>query len=260
MSISSWLQTRKDRRREKSIVRYKKLIKRKYGQGEDRQRAVAFFKELGGKTGIAGLLERYMVNAEPSIRDEEEKEQVFELLVGFGADVVPAIEDYINRKDAATVPITWPLKVLAAVTEPHEAVGVIIRALERMGTEYVREPERKVLLVSQLADYQDERVVAALIPFLRDHRDEVQLEALAALERLSDEAAREPMLELLVEEETPLRLRASIADTLRSLGWTVKGFRKKVEEALPEGMHVDRSGRIKGRWIHAPAEDEDEES
>ena len=200
-----------------------------------------------------------MVNCEPSIRDEDEKQQVFDILSGFGDDVVPAIEDYINRKDAASIPITWPLKVLAAVTEPQDAVGVIVRALLQMGTEYIREPERKVLLVSQLSEYDDERVVKTLIPFLRDHRDEVQLEALSAMERRADEAAREPMLDLLVEEDTPLRLRACIADKLKTLGWTVKGYRKKVEEALPDGLHVDRSGRIKGRWVNAPAGDDDEE-
>lgn len=259
MSLSSWFEQRKENRRKRAILRHKKLIKRKYGQGEDRQKAVAFFKELGGREGIAGLLERFMINCEPSIRDEEEKQQVFDVLRGFGEDVVPAIEDYINRKDAASIPITWPLKLLAAVTGPEDAVGVIVRALEQMGTEYVREPERKVLLVSQLAEYADDRVAAALIPFLRDHRDEVQLEALSALQRRGDEAAREPMLELLVDEDTPLRLRASIADTLKKLGWTVKGYRKKVEEVLPDGLHVDRAGHIKGRWLSAPAEDDDEE-
>jgi hypothetical protein len=259
MSLSAWLQRRKETRRKKAVRRHKKLIKRKYGQGDDRQKAIAFFCEMGGREGISGLLERFMVNCEPSIRDEDEKQQLFDILVGFGEDVVPAIEDYINRKDAASIPVTWPLKVLAAVTEPREAVGVIVLALLQMGTKYIREPERKVLLVSQLSEYDDERVVKTLIPFLRDHRDEVQLEALAALERRADEVAREPMLELLVEADTPLRLRACLAGTLKNLGWTVKGYRKKVEEALPGGFQVDRSGRIKGRWANAPAEDDDEE-
>ena len=259
MSLSSWFQRRKENRRAKAILRHKKTIKRKYGQGEDRQKAIAFFKEMGGREGISGLLERFMVNCEPSIRDEDEKQQVFDILVGFGDDVLPAVEDYINRKDAASVPITWPLKVLAAVAGPQDAVGLIVRALENLGTEYMREPERKVLLVSQLAEYDDQRVVPTLIPFLRDHRDEVQLESLSVLERKGDPAAREPMLELLVDEDTPRRLRACIADTLKKLGWQVKGYRKKVEEALPEGLHVDRSGHIKGRWINAPAEDDDEE-
>ncbi len=54
------------------------------------------------------------------------------------------------------------------------------------------------------------------------------------------------VLELLVNEETPLRLRASNAGTLKNLGWSVRGYRKRVEEILPDGMHVDRSGRIRG--------------
>lgn len=257
MSLSDWLEQRREHRRARQIQRHKKKIKTKFGQGEERHKAVHFFRELGGHTGIAGLLERFMINADPSIKDEEEKEELFRILVDFGEEVIPPVEEYINRRDAAVVPITWPLKVLDAVAEPEQAVEVITRALDRMGTDYTREPERKVLLISQLAEYRDSRVVSALVPFLRDHRDEVQLEALDALTRNADEAAREPMLELLVDPEVPLRLRASIAESIQRLGWTVKGYRKKVEEALPEGMQVDRSGRIKGRWIHAPAEDDE---
>ncbi|RLB57141.1 MAG: hypothetical protein DRI34_08130 [Deltaproteobacteria bacterium] len=250
----AWLQKLRDRHRQRVFDRHRKHIKNKFGQGEDRYRAVQFFRQLGGQAGYAGLLERFMVNVEPSIKDEEEKQEVFEILVGFGPEVIPAVENYINRRDAATVPITWPLKLLSAVATPEQAVQVLVRALRGMGTSYVREPERKVLLVAQLAEYDHPEVVPTLIPFLRDHRDEVQLEALSALVRKADESAREAMLDLLVDEDTPVRLRAAVADALQKLGWPVKGYRKKVEAVLPEGLHVDRSGRIKGRWIHARAE------
>ncbi len=259
MSFSGWMERMRKKKHLRDIRRHRKHIKSRFGQGEDRYRAVQYFKELGGLEGSQGLLERFMVNVEPSIKDEEEKQSVFDILVGLGNQVIPAIETYLNRKDSASVPITWPLKVLSAVAEPQEAVEVIKRALENQGTSYTREPERKVLLVSQLAEYDHPDVVPALIPFLRDHRDEVQLEALAALTNRQDETAREAVLELLVEEETPARLRAAIAEALSKLGWTVKGYRRKVEAALPEGLHVDRSGRIKGRWRHAMAGAGDEE-
>ncbi|RME20538.1 MAG: HEAT repeat domain-containing protein [Deltaproteobacteria bacterium] len=247
----------KQRRHEHAIAKHKKAIKNKYGQGEDRQKAIEFFSKLGGQDGYEGLLERFMVNVEPSIRDEEEKQQVYEILVGCGADVIPAIEKYINRRDSATVPITWPLKVLDAVATTDQAVKVIVAALRKMGTEYVREPERKVLLVAQLAEYDHPDVVPNLIPFLQDHRDEVRLEALSALVNKADEQAREPMLQLLVDEDTPVRLRAAVAEALMKLGWTVKGYRKKVEAVLPEGLSVDRGGHIRGRWKFAPQQQEE---
>jgi hypothetical protein len=260
MSFTGWLDKQRVRRQEKRITRHKKHIKNKFGQGEDRQKAIDFFQSLPGTEGALGLLERFMVNVEPSIRDESEKGQVFSILVDRGTESVEAVELYLNRKDAANVPVTWALKVLDAICEPEEAAGVIIRALEQLGTSYTREPERKVALVTQLAEYDDERVVPALIPFLRDHRDEVQLEAIRALTRRADETGREPMLELMIDEDTPVRIRAQLAAALQQLGWAVKGYRKKVEESLPEGLSVDRSGRIKGRWTLAPAEDRHEES
>ncbi|MBW1811143.1 MAG: HEAT repeat domain-containing protein [Deltaproteobacteria bacterium] len=260
MSIGDWLDRQREKKKHRTYRKHKKHIKTKFGQGEDRQRAVQYFTDLGKNGGYEGLLERFMVNVEPSIKDEDEKEYVYEILVEFGQDVIPAIEAYLNRKDAAHIPITWPLKVLAAVAETKEAVRVIVDSLEKIGTSYTREPERKVLLVSQLVEYDDPRVVPTLIPFLRDHRDEVQLEALAALEKKADESAREEMLKLLTEEDTPARIRSAIAETMKKLGLSVKGFRKKVEDILPDGLHVDRSGRIKGRWVHAMVESDDEES
>jgi hypothetical protein len=257
--ISQWLERLRQSRRDRAIARHKKHIKNKFGQGEDRYKAIEFFKGLGGEAGCEGLLERFMVNVEPSIRDEEEKEEVYHILVGFGQAAIAAIERYLNRKDSATVPVMWPLKVLAAVATPEQAVGVIKRALEAMGTSYVREPERKVLLVGQLAEYDTAEVVPTLLPFLRDHRDEVQLEAISALSRKADERAREPLLELLVDPNAPVRVRAAVADALQKLGWPVKGYRKRVEEVLPEGFSVDRSGHIKGRWIYAPTEQGDEQ-
>lgn len=259
MSFSGWIERMRQKKHDHAYQRHRKHIKNRFGQGEDRSRAIQFFKDLGGTEGCQGLLERFMVNVEPSIKDEEEKQDVFDILVGFGNQVIPAVETYLNRKDSASVPITWPLKVLSAVAEPEEAVEVIKRALDNLGTSYTREPERKVLLVSQLAEYDHPDVVPALIPFLRDHRDEVQLEALTALTRRHDDTAREAVLQLLVDDDTPARLRAAVADSMSALGWTVKGYRKKVEAVLPEGMHVDRSGRIKGRWKYAVSESDDEE-
>lgn len=234
-------------RHKRQIDRHRKGIKNRFGQGEDRQNAIRFFQKLGGRDGHLGLLERYMVNVDPAQRDEEEKQSVFDALCEFGIEIVGAIEEYLNRKDAPKVPVAWALKVLSAVAPPDEAVRVIIGALVAIGTSYTKEPERKVALITQLSEYSLPPVVPALLPFLRDHRDEVQLEALAALTRLADEAAREPMLELLVDPETPVRVRAQIADAFQKLNWPVRGYRNKVEEALPEGLSIDRSGHIKGR-------------
>jgi hypothetical protein len=260
MSLATWWAERKHRRTAKAIARHRKRIKNKFGFGEDRQRAIEFFRSLGGRDGASGLLERFMVNIDHTIRDEEEKEQVFKTLSGLDPGVVvPAIEDFLNRRDAPRVPVTWPLKLLATVASPAEAVAAIRRALERMGTSYTQDPERKVLLVSSLADYSEPGVTDALVPFLRDHRDEVQLEALSALTRRKEEGCRETLLTMLVEPETPPRLRSAIAEALQTLGWDVKGFRKKVEEVLPAGMFVDRSGHIKGRTPGAGGGESDEQ-
>lgn len=193
-----------------------------------------------------------MVDMEPIVQDEKEKKEVYDILVGFGAKVVPAVEEYINRNDETIVPIAWPLKILDRVAEPSEAVGVIVRTLKRRSGEYIRDPEFKVMLISQLANYEDPRVVPTLVAFLKDYRTEVQEEAVRSLIlKGNDLLARTAILDLLADQDMPIRLRVSIAESLSRHGWIMKKESKKIEKVLPEGMYLDDSGRVHGRWVHA---------
>ena len=87
--------------------------------------------------------------------------------------------------------------------------------------------------------------------------DEVRFATVEALDEVGEMDAREPLLAALTnDEEDSVRVKHRILEALQKNGWEVKGFRKAVEELLPDGWFLDRAGKIKILDKHRP-DDED---
>ena len=58
---------------------------------------------------------------------------------------------------------------------------------------------------------------------------------------------REPLLEAFLEADDRPRIRIKIAEIFADQDWAVKGYRPKVEVALPDGFQVTAKGLIRRR-------------
>ena len=58
---------------------------------------------------------------------------------------------------------------------------------------------------------------------------------------------REPLIEALLEAADRPRIRIKIAEIFAERELPVKGYRPKVEQALPEGFYVTAKGIIRRR-------------
>jgi hypothetical protein len=94
---------------------------------------------------------------------------------------------------------------------------------------------------------QDERIGPAALPLLHDMSDDVKLCALKTLASVKYEPAREPVLQLLVADETAKRVQAACVQVLADTGFDVKGYTEKVQAKVAEPFFVDRSGVVKKR-------------
>ncbi|MDY0059213.1 MAG: HEAT repeat domain-containing protein [Myxococcota bacterium] len=231
---------RKERALEKAIAR----ITNPYMQGPERMKAVDTLLEIGTDDAIYGLLKRFTIRASNGVVDEEEKEQVYAVVIGLGTQAVPALRRFIQKDDQ----IYHALRALSAILPEEQVITSVGETLELLGTDYMRNPERKLHLIQHLAELRGPRVVALLLPFLRDHDEGVRFQTVNALHEQADEVAREPLLELLCSpDEESVRLRKRIVEVLAERGWGVQGYRKKVEERLPKGYAIDKAGLIKER-------------
>jgi len=197
------------------------------------------FAKAGDQAALRGLIQRFSVNAEPSIEDEKEKEWVNGALVDIGRPALPAISRALRSAES----VNWLQRVLRAIVSSEEYRNELLSVLSDFDTEYERNPDRKMQTIMALAEIPERLVADALLPFLADVDETVRFQTVVALAKIGDEVAREPMLKVMCEDES-LRVRNEVIETFATLGWSTMGFKKKIEELLPRGYRHDKSGKI----------------
>jgi F0F1-type ATP synthase delta subunit len=224
--------------------RLKSKATQKYGDPATRQKALQQLSELQSADAVPVLMQRFTFNVDPQTTDADEKNSVFEAVCELKQDCVKPVSEFLTKSDAAS---SWALKILEAVLPEAEVTGIVVTELRRLGTEYTRDPEKKEVLLQHLQGKTDDRIGEVLVPFLHDMSDDVKMTALRTVASVKYEPAREGVLQLLTGVETAKRVQTACVVTLAETGFTVQGYREKVEARLPEGYSVDKSGAVKKR-------------
>lgn len=229
---------------ERKIKSWQRKVTERYGPPENRQKATQQLIEMGTPGAIAALLMRFSIKAEPSITDEEEKQHVFDAIVDFGEKAIGPLKDFLRQRPVAT---SWCLRALAELVPQEELIGLCLETLKRLGPDYTRDPEKKIVVLGRLSELVDPRIAAGVAPFLEDPADEVKIAAAGVVAAQKDEATRTALLEALARPEQAKRVVAAIAEVLFKTGFGVQGFREKAEAVLPEPYFVDKAGGVKKR-------------
>lgn len=225
-------------------LRLKSKIIQKYGEPSSRQKAIADLGKLQTPEAVAVLMSRFTVAVEPGTVDADEKDHVFEIVTGFGQMAVDPVFDFLKRSDAAS---SWAIRILEGILPEAEVVGRLADYLGELGPKYMRDPEKKVVVIQHLTGKDDPRIAPALVPVLEDMADDVKIAALTALAPLKYEPAREAILKLLVGEETGKRVQKACLETLAESGFGVQGYREKVESRLVDPYSIDKNGVVQKR-------------
>ena len=231
----------KDVRRKKRIESLSKKARQKFGQTEDRLGAVNALRDMGTEDAYRALLKRFSATTDNKLHDQDEKKYVSDLLVEIGPEIIPLLTEFVSRETE----VTWAFRTLRRIEGQERWIGHVLDALGSSTSEDT-DPEKIEQLLNVLHDQKDPRVAPAISRYLTDLDDTVRFAAVEALATLGDEIARLPLLEALTKaDEESARVVHRIIEVFREQGWEVKGFRKTVEERLPEDYYLDRSGRVK---------------
>jgi HEAT repeat protein len=222
----------------------KAKVIQKYGDAAVRQKAIEQLAAMQIPEAVQSLLARFTINVEPQTTDLDEKEHVHDLIQGMGKDAVAPVMDFLKRTDTAS---SWALRILAGILPEPELVSTVADYLQKLGTEYTRDPQKKLVLLQWVHGKSDPKIAPALVGYLDDQFDDVKIAAANALGPLKYEPAREPMLQLLTNEETARRVKTALLQALSESEFGVQGYREKVEKLLVEPYTVDRAGLIKKR-------------
>jgi HEAT repeat protein len=239
-----------------SLRKQAQKVTEKYGPPENRQKVIQQLAEMGTPEAYAVLCQRFTIRADPGITDDEEKENVRAILVDAGQKAVQPVKEFLEQQESG---VSWGLRVLTSLTSPEDVVATALKLLQRLGREYTRDPEKKLVLLSWLAEHHGDLTQAtaaaaapsldeAVLPLLEDFADDVRISAVRVLARQPlTERTREALLALLERDKENARVRGEVLQALADLGADVKGHRPAVEALLVEPFFLDREGRVKRR-------------
>lgn len=190
------------------------------------------------RMAVAALLPRFNFNTDPSITDNDEKEEVARLAAEAGEIAIAPVVAFLRKSDA----IGWPLKILERVGSSERVVTELLSVLSEMDTEYERDPSRKLHMLQALEDRPDARVCPAIARFLDDVNEGARFHTVGALMTQEGVEAHKARLDEMLVKDDSVRVRARIIDAYAERGWDVGADRDGVIKALPTGWKVDKSG------------------
>jgi hypothetical protein len=228
-----------------SIARQVSKLTNKHVDSEVRTYAAQELAADGRPEAIRGMLKRFRFMIDSSINDQDEKQLVCELLLKLGSAAEAPLIEYIQQEDE----VVWALRSLKQLVSAERMRQVLCELLAQfLHAEHIRFPQKEVVVIDHCAEFEDEDVARALLPFLEDDDDDVRLAAVRALGKPAyEELAREEFLRVLAGSEDRPRVVRGMTESLAELQWPVRGHRPAIEKLLPEGYYIVRKGTIRHR-------------
>jgi HEAT repeat protein len=229
---------------ERQIRRSVKQITQTHGEAATRVAAMERLASWRTPEAAAALLRRFAVQTPQASMDLEEKQYAVKLLAGMGSVAVEPIVAYLNTEPD----VAHPVRALSEILPPDEFHKSLTDILSGLSTGYTRWPEAKVVLIEHLADEAFPGVANTVIRFLEDDDDDVCIAAIDYLAGNGDEPVREKLIQTFLEADARPRVRGRILDHFCEREWPVKGYRKKIEEAIALPYYLTAKGTVKRKF------------
>lgn len=220
------------------IQKHAARIANKRAQASDRWDSIQAVGALKSGEAVKALLPRFAFYVDPSITDNDEKDEVFRLICAVGDAAVPPTRAYASKAES----LSWPLKILERLAGEAEVVEALVGLLGKMDVEYERDPQRKLQVLQALEERRDPRVGPAVERFLGDVNETARFHAVRALFFQEDPAVHRKALEDALAREESLRVKAALLEAFQQRGWDVGERKAEVAKVLPPGWALDAKG------------------
>lgn len=226
---------------ERQIKKALKQVTQMHGEAATRVGAMERLSSWRTPEAVSALLRRFTVQTPQASMDLEEKQYAVQLIARMGNVAVQPIISYMH----AEPDVTYPVRALREILPPEEFHKCLTDVLANLSKGYTRWPEAKAVFIGHLSDDAFPLVAETVVRSLEDEDDDVCIAAIDYLARNGDEAVREKLIQVFLESETRPRVRGRILDHFCEMEWPVKGYRKKVEEAISLPFYLTAKGTVK---------------
>ena len=202
--------------KEKALQRTIERATNKLAQQGDRWAAMEQLQKDGSEDALYGLCKRWGITSQKQVEDEQEKNWVVDVLVGFGAAALPPITRYVKHAEH----LAFALKAVERIATPEQTLSIIDAILATEEPGYTRDPERRLDAIRWLGE--QERIdaperVKRIAPYLKDFDQNVRCAAADALAPHDGALIGDALLAAFLRpEEESGRFRRQIAEILAS--------------------------------------------
>lgn len=229
---------------ESILTKHAPRIASKRAQAPDRWDSIHAVGKLKSAAAVEALLPRFTFFVDPSITDNEEKDETYRYIVDVGPDAIDPVIKFMAKAET----LSWPLRILERLANTERVVTELVKLLEPMGTEYERDPQRKLQILSALEERKDPRIAPAVLRFAEDSNDAARYHAIGAILHQAElEPVKEDLMRLLAKEES-MRSKARLLQAFAERSWPVGDAAKaSLQKAMPPGFSLDANGVPKAR-------------
>lgn len=195
-----------------------KQVREAYAQPEYRRAAMDKLVEIGTEEAIAALLQRFTFNASGQIADESEKHDLVDQLATLGEPAKAPLMRFIRTEKN----IAFPIKALLKILPKDEGIAFLCETLKAYEPLDHRSTQAKATLVMSLSEVCGPEHAPVFVPYLDDHHDDVQFQAVVVLEKLKNPDVKDAIAGVCVGEAHASRVQRRAAQALADLKWPVK--------------------------------------
>jgi hypothetical protein len=191
----------------KAIDKQMLRVKERYAQPEYRREAMDKLLAWGTPEALRAVLARFTVVVQSPHWDEEEKRWLVDELAAHGEPAKKALQEFLAKEDS----VAFAAQALRKLSSSQEQwTADMVDALHARPADDHRTTLGKAELIAQLKDQGGVEVVTAVLPYLADHADDVQM---ATIDCLDQHAASLPEGQ---RGDVATKLAAVIVDDTRS--------------------------------------------
>lgn len=221
-----------------ALKKHASRVADKRAQTPDRWESIQALGKMKSGEAAAALLRRFTFRIDPSITDQEEKDAAFEAIVAVGEPAIEPVRAFLQSSET----VSWPLKMLERLLSPEDVVAELLALAEGMGTDYERDPERKIQVVSYLEDRRDPRILDAVSRFCGDSNETVRFHAVGAVfAQEGPEKALDALATLFLKEES-VRIRSRVLEGMIAHKISFGERAEAAKAKLPQGYGLDATG------------------
>lgn len=226
----------------RSVRRLSSKLMNKWIDAAERYNAMDRLLEMDTEESYDAVLKRFTFLIENTIKDNDEKQYLYERIKEKERAMIDALIRYCKREDE----ISWPLRALGKLVGDDDLTDILIELLSDLDPIYSRHNDKKVVLLEMMKARPGIKVFKAVESFLEDTDDDVRIKAIEAVTHERNMThLQDRLIRMLIEEADRPRIQRKAAEELMRLEWPVKGFHDAVETALPEGFFLDKKHKIK---------------